>query len=185
MTLPFMLGATMVGTAAAGAVGAAGDYEQGQAQKNMMLYQQKAAQIQAQQTAEVAKANISGVQNQSALEATMLARKQMEQTGQQKAAEGAQGIGSSGTAADIAKSTFTKHQMDQQVLQYNANVKSWGITNQANQKIWALGTEANQYGLGAETSAESGAISAGSSLLSTASQVGTEAVMGGTKGIFL
>ena len=48
------VGTIATATAAAGAVGAYGAYQQGQAQKNLMLYQQQAAQTQAKQTADVA-----------------------------------------------------------------------------------------------------------------------------------
>lgn len=173
MAVALLMGATAV----SGAVSAYGAYSQGQAQKNLMNYQAQAAQTQADQEAKVAKVNISGVQDQAALNATQLGRQQAEAKGQQVAAAGAQGIGSSVTAADIAKSTFTKQQMDQMTLQYNANVKSWGITNQANQRIWALGVQSGQFGMGAKNSETAGDINAGSTLLSTASQIGTEGIM--------
>ena len=169
-----MLPAMIAATAVSGAVSAAGAYEQGQAQKNMMLYQKQAAETQIQNVQQTETANITGVQDQAALTATMLARRQATQAGAQKAAEGAQGIGSSVTAADIAKDTFTKQQMDQMTLQYNANVKSWGITNQANAQIWGLNSQAGQYGEGAANAAEAGTINTAGSLLNTASQIGTE-----------
>ena len=165
-----MIGATAV----AGGFSAAGAYEQGQAQKNMMNYQSQAALTQIQNVQNTSKANISGVQDQAALTATMLRRRQAEQTGQQTAAEGAQGIGGSKTAGDIAKDTFSKQQLDQMTLQYNANVKTWGITNNANAQIWGLASQAGQYGMGAENAAEAGDISTAGSLLNTASQIGTE-----------
>ena len=164
-------------TVGAGAVKAAGAYEQGQATKNLMNYQAQAKAVEAQQTADFAKANISGVQDQAALTATMLRRRQAEQTGQQTAAEGAQGIGGSKTAGDIAKDTFTKQQLDQMTLQYNANVKSWGITNQANQKIWALNAESSQFSLGAKNAETAGNIATVGSILDTAAQVENQAIM--------
>lgn len=171
------IGTMAVGTVAAGGVAAYGSYQQGQAQKNLMNYQAQAAKTQADQEAKVAKVNISGVQDQAAMDATMLNRNQSQIKGQQVASAGAQGIGSSVTAADIAKSTFTKQQMDQHTLMYNANIKSWDITNRANQRIWALGANADQYKLGADNSAIAGDINAGGSLLSTASQIGNESIM--------
>lgn len=176
------IGTIATATAVAGGVSAYGAYAQGQAQKNLMNYQKQAAQTQAQQEAAIAKANISGVQDQAALNATRLGKEQMVAKGQQIAAAGAQGIGSSVTAADIAKSTFNKQQMDQMTLQYNANVKAWDITNRANQRIWALGSQADQYGIGAQNAEMAGDINAGSTLLSTASQVGSEGIMLRTNG---
>ena len=172
----------LAATAVSGAVSAAGAYSQGQSQKNLMNYQAQAAQVQATQTANVAQANISGVQNQAALQATMLGRQQAIVAGSQKASAGAQGLGSSVTGADIAKDTFTKQQMDQQTLQYNANVKAWDITNQANNQIWSLGVQGNLDQMGAKNAAIAGDINAGSSLLSSAAQVGSEATMFKTMG---
>lgn len=169
------LGTLAVGTAVAGGVSAYGAYQQGQAQKNMMNYQAQAAAVQQQIVKQTATANITGVQEQASLQATQLARSQAVTKGAQEAAMGAQGIDGSGTAADIAKDTFTKQQMDQMTLQYNANVKSWNITNQANAQLWGLGAQQQQYTYGAQTSEEAGDISAVGSLLNTASQIGTEA----------
>ncbi len=165
------LGAAAIG----GGVAAYGAYQQGQAQKNMMNYQAQAAAVQQQIVKQTAAANITGVQEQASLQSTQLARTQATVVGAQKAAEGGQGIDGSGTAADIAKDTFTKQQLDQMTLQYNANVKAWGITNQANAQLWGLGAQEGQYEMGAENAQTAGDISAASSLLSSASQIATEA----------
>lgn len=169
------LGTLAVGTAVAGGVAAYGAYQQGQAQKNLMNYQAQAAAVQQQVVQNTAAANISGIQQQAAEQSTILARTQATQKGAQEAAIGAQGLDGSGTAADIAKDTFTKQQLDQMTLQYNANVKSWGITNNMNAQLWGLGVQQNQYSIGAENAATAGDISAVGSLLNTATQVGTEA----------
>ena len=174
----------LAATAVAGGVSAYGAYQQGQAQKNLMNYQAQAAQVQAGQVAATAEANITGVQNQSALQAEMLGRQQAIVAGSQKASAGAQGIGGSVTAANIATDTFTKQQMDQQTLQYNANVKAWNITNQANNQIWGLGIQANMDTMGATNAAIAGDISAGGDLLSSAAQTGSEGVMFNTMGAF-
>lgn len=174
----------MGATAVAGAVSAVGVYQSGQAQKNLMNYQAQAAQVQATSVANTAEANISGVQNQAALQATMLGRQQAIVAGSQKASTGAQGLGSSVTAANIATDTFTKQQMDQQTLQYNANVKSWNITNQANNQIWGLGVQGSLDKLGAANAAEAGDIGAGSTLLGSAAQVGSEGAMFNSMGAF-
>ena len=167
----------LAATAAAGGVAAYGAYQQGQAQKNMMNYQAQAAAVQQGIVQQTAQANIAGVQNQSAEQSTILARTQATQKGAQLAAVGAQGLDGSGTAADIAKDTFTKQQMDQMTLQYNANVKSWNITNSENAQLWGLGAQQTQYSMGAENAATAGDISAAGSLLGSAAQVGTIGVI--------
>lgn len=171
----------MIATAVGGAVSAFGSYEQGQSQKNMYNYQAQAALLQKQQVANVAQANISSAQDQAARQATMLARQQSTVAGSQKAFLGAQGLGSSVTAANIATDTLNKQQLDQMTLKYNANVKAWSITNQANAQEWGLGVEATQDKYAAKNAAFAGDIGAGSTLLSTAAQVGTEDVLFGSK----
>ena len=163
----------MAGATIAGGVAAYGGIKaQAQAQSNLYQYQAQAAQTQQQIVANTANANITAVQDQAAEEATLLSRNQAILKGAQTAAEGAQGIAGSVTAADIAKDTLTKQQMDMMVLHYNANVKTWDITNQRNNQIWALGAQAGQSQLAAANVKTAGDISATSSLLSTASQVG-------------
>jgi hypothetical protein len=107
------------------------------------------------------------------MQAQQLSRQQTAIKGAQAASMGAQGIDGSVTSAEIAKDTFTKQQMDQSTLMYNANVKAWNITNQANANLWGLGAQKEQYSLGAENAALAGDISAGGSLFSSAAQVGT------------
>lgn len=169
-------------TALSGGVAAYGAYQQGQAQKNMLNYQAQAAAVQQQVVKDTANANITGVENQSALQSEQLSRQQMATKGAQAAAAGAQGLDGSVTGADIAKDTFTKQQMDQNTLLYNANVKSWNITNNANAQLWGLGAEQGQYSEGAQNSAIAGDIGAGGSLLSSASQIGTIGVISNTQG---
>src|ERR1035438_7829000 len=86
------LGTLAVGTAVAGGVSAYGAYQQGQAQKNMMNYQAQAAAVQQQIVTQTANANITGVENQAALQSTMLGRQQSAVKGAQAASMGAQGL---------------------------------------------------------------------------------------------
>lgn len=161
-------------TAVAGGLSAYGAYQQGQAQKNMLNYQAQAVAVQEEATKNTGTANITAVQDQAARDSTILGRQQAAVKGAQVAAAGAQGLDGSVTGADIAKDTFTKQQMDQMTLQYNANVKAWDITNKTNNQLWALGAEKDQYELGSENAGTAGNIAAGGSLLNTASQIGTE-----------
>lgn len=160
------IGATVV----AGGLSAYGSYKQGQAQKDMYNYQAQAALMKQEQTKKAAEANVTSSQNQAAMKSRMLARKASEIQGAQAAAGGAQGIGSSVTAADIAKDTFTKQELDQQTLMYNANVKAWNITNESNAAEWELGVESNLDRVAAKNAATAGNINAASTLLSTAGQ---------------
>lgn len=171
--IPLMIGATI----ASGVVAAEGAHQQAVAQNNMMNYQAQAANVQAQATRNASSANISAVQDQAERQSTMLNRQQSAVKGAQAASMGAQGLDGSVTGADIAKDTFTKQEMDQQTLQYNANVKTWNITNQTNNQLWGLGVQQNQYEMGAENAQTAGNIAVTGSLLNTASQVGTDAYL--------
>lgn len=143
----------------------------------MMNYQAQAAAVQAQATKNTATANITAVQDQASRESTILSRQQSAVKGAQVASAGAQGLDGSVTGADIAKDTFTKQQMDQMTLQYNANVKSWDITNQTNNQLWGLGVQQNQYEMGAQNAETAGNIATVGSLFNTAGQIGTEAYL--------
>lgn len=165
----FGLQGAAAGTAAYGAK------VQASAQKNMLQYQAQAAAVQAQATRNAATANITSVQDQAARQSAMLNRQQSAVKGAQAASAGAQGLDGSVTGADIAKDTFTKQQMDQMTLQYNANVKSWDITNRANNQLWGLGVQQDQYSLGAENAGTAGTIATQSSLLNSATQIASEA----------
>ncbi len=170
-------------TALAGGVAAYGAYQQGQAQKNMLNYQAQAAGVQQQIAKQTADANITSVQTQAALESKQLSRQQMAIKGAQAASAGAQGINGSVTGAEIAKDTFTKQQMDQQTLLYNANVKSWNITNSKNAELWGLGAQKDQFSMGASKAEMAGDIGAASSLLSSAAQFGTVGTINKTYGM--
>ena len=167
----------MIATAVSGVMSAYGAYQQGQAAKNMYNYQAAAALQQKEQTQKVAEANITGVQNQASMQSRMLDRNASIVSGSQKASAGGQGIGGSVTAADIAKDTFTKQQMDQQTLMYNANVKAWSITNEANAREWNLQVESDQDKFAAKNASRAGKISAITTLLGTAAQLGGEGAM--------
>lgn len=167
----------LASTAVAGGVAAYGAHQQGIAQKNMLNYQAQAAAVQAQATKNTATANITAVQDQASRESTILSRQQSAVKGAQAASAGAQGLDGSVTGADIAKDTFTKQQMDQMTLQYNANVKSWDITNQTNNQLWGLGVQQNQYEMGAQNAETAGNIATVGSLFNTAGQIGTEAYL--------
>lgn len=173
----------LTGAATGGAISAYGAYQQGQAQKNMMNYQAQAAAVQQKIVQQTAQANISGVQDQASRESAQLSRQQMAIKGAQAAASGAQGLGSSVTGADIAKDTFTKQQLDQMTLQYNANVKSWNITNNMNANLWGLGAQKDQYSMGAENAEIAGDIGAASSLFGSAAQIGTIGTINRTQGL--
>lgn len=160
-----------------GIMAAQGAHQQANAQKNMMQYQAQADAVQQQIVKQTKDANITSVNTQAALESAQLSRRQMAVKGAQAASMGAQGLSGSVTGADIAKDTFTKQEMDQSTLMYNANVKAWDLTNKANAQLWGLGSEQEQYTIGAENASTAGKIAVAGSYFNTASQLGSEALM--------
>lgn len=183
-------------TAAAGGMQAYGQYQQGKSQEKMYQYQAALARQKADLTKRyseeqkksiesAAESNITATQGAAAEESKRLARDITQLTGAQKAAIGALGIGGV-TAADIAVSTFDKAKLDQMAIRYNANVKSWQISEQAKRDIWTLGeetkfdvwsleSEADQYSVAAKNAKKAAKMNMATTLLSTAA---TSAMIG-------
>ena len=183
---------TVTALAISGGVKAYGEYQQGQAQQAMYSYQsalavqeatatRKYAKMQEKAIGEAAAANITAEQAAAAEESRRLARDVAELSGQQRATIGALGIGGV-TAADIAVSTFDKARLDQLAIRYNANIRSWGIREQAKRDIWTLGeetkmktwalkAEASQLKLAGKQTKKAARIGTATTLLSTAASM--------------
>jgi len=157
-------------TAVSGGVAAYGSYAQGQAGKKMNQYSADVAARQAEIEKRTAETNITLTQTQAAAESKQHARKMLVIEGAQKATEGAMGIASSVTAADIGASTFDTGKLDEMAIRYNADIKSWGIKSGADVREWDLLNQRNQYLMAGRNAAVAGNIAATSTLLSTASQ---------------
>lgn len=192
----------MAATTAAGGISAYGQIQQGKSQSKMYRYQASLAQQQADITRkyaeeqkksvqQAAEAQITGIQTQAAEESKNLSREISQLTGSQRAAIGYLGIGGA-TAEDILNDTFTRSRADQAAIRYNANVKSWGVNEQARREIWSIGeqakfnafaleSEAAQYGAAAKNAKRSANIGAFSTILETAGAV-TLMGMSGLKG---
>jgi hypothetical protein len=137
--------------------------------------------------------NINVIQTAAAEEAKLLSRDVAQLRGRQMAAIGAMGIGGGVTAENIMTSTFDKAQLDKMAIRYNANIKSWQISEMAKRDIWTLGGETKyklwsskeetrmkisalrgeigQFGLAAKGAKRAGRTRAAATLLSTAASV--------------
>ena len=148
-------------------VSAYGQYSQGQAQKKMYKYQADVAERQAQIDQQTSETNAHLTQYQASQDAKQLQRKYMIVEGAQKASRAASGLGGGGvTEGDIATDTFNTKNIDESMIRYNADLKSWGIRNQAAGEIWGLGTQINQYSFAGKNAAKAGAISATGTIFS-------------------
>lgn len=165
-----------------GAVGAYGAYQQGQSQKAMNKYQSAVMQQQQVLAQRQADANKTIVSQQGAEQSKAVARKIAIVRGAQTAAAAANGTAGSVTANDIAMDTFDIGHLDKLAVQYNANLKQWGIDEGLHGEQWNLGVEGGQLDRAAANASKAGYINAGASLLSTASQVANNRLLLNTYG---
>jgi hypothetical protein len=163
-----------------GAISAYGQYQQGQAQKKMYQYQADAANAEAKQVQQAADTNVKLTQFQASQDTKQLQRKYMLVEGAQKAGAAASGIGGgSVTEGDIATDTFNTRKLDENMIRYNADLKSWAIRNQSAGEVWGLKTQAEQYTYAGKNAATAGKIGATGTIFST---VGQAAMMGSMYG---
>lgn len=148
-------GATALGVAGAG-VAAYGQYQAGKSQKAMYNYESQEQTMQANYDISTGEAQAQNIEGVGAEQGRQLVQRQAQTEGTQKAAEGAAGTGGSVTAQNIAVSTMNKEQLDQQMLRYNTDIKSWSAQTQGEEEAWGANTTAGQYSLAA-TNAQVGA----------------------------
>ena len=152
-----------------GGITAYDQYQAGQAQKKMYQYQSDVANEKARQAQVAADTNVKLTQYQASQDTKMLQRKYAVVEGAQRAARAASGLGGgSVTEGDIATDTFNTRKLDEDMIRYNADLKSWDIQRNAQGEIWGLGTEANQFTFAGKSAARAGAISATGTIFSTA-----------------
>jgi len=151
-----------------GGISAYGQYQQGQAQKKMYQYQADVNAQQAIMAQRAADANVKLTQYQASQDAKMLQRKYMLVEGSQRAAFAAQGLGGgSVTEGDIATDTFKTMKLDENMIRYNADIKSWEIRNRSANEIWKLEAESRQFTYAGKSAARAGAISGTGTIFSS------------------
>jgi len=166
------MGAAAMGVQAAGAgLSAYGSYQQGLAQQNYYRYVAGNARTAAGMALQEGDRESGAAQDEGLLKSKALDRSVKQTEGAQAAAEGANGIAGSVTAADIATDTAQKANLDQMLIRYNANRTSWAAKNNAAMKAWQLNNEAAQDEVAGEAAKQSGKLGAFNSLLGGAGQV--------------
>jgi mannitol-specific phosphotransferase system IIBC component len=158
-------------TLAGGAVSAYGKSQQSRAQSDAYKYSANAMDAQAKLAKRTSDINSKLVQDSAAREATEYGRKIAGVYGAQKVAVASNMGGGSVTEADILRDTFTKAKLDEMAIRHNADIKTWGIRNEAENEVWGLGIQKNQYLKAAKNARKAGAINVASSILSTASSI--------------
>lgn len=169
MCIP-LAAAAIATTVAAGGYTAYSQYQNGQSQNKYYQYMADQQKQKATYDLKQGDAQSTAIQDQAKLEGKQLSSNQSEFNATQRAAMAASGL-TGVTAEDITNSTFTKEQLDQQLLRYNADLKSYGVNSQAKYNNWADLTQADQYSYAGKAANYAGKTSAFSTLLSTASSV--------------
>lgn len=154
-----------------GAVGAYGAYQQGQSQNAMNKYQAAVLGQQSILAKRAADANINTIQTQAANDSKTLARRVGSVMGAQDAAAAANGTAGSVTANDIKVDTFDTGHLDKLAIQYNADLKTWGVKEGLSGEQWNLGVEGDQLRKAGRNAASAGFINAGASLIGSAAQI--------------
>ena len=157
-------------TIGSGIYNAFNQYQEGVAAKKYYDYQAGQAQQEGQLALQQGQKQSELIQDTAKVQGKQLATSQAEFNASQRAALGASGnIG--GSAEDVINSTFTKQQLDESLLRYNANVNSWQTTESAKYKNYALGVQADQYRYAGKNAKYAGKTKAFSTLLGTAASV--------------
>ena len=165
MVIWVAVGLTVIG----GAVSAYGQYQSGQAQKKMMNYQADVANQQAVLAQRTADQKSQLTQTQAMLDTKQLQRKYAILEGTQAASRAASGVGGgSGSSGDIATDTFKTQSLDEQMIRYNSDLKSWDLQQHAGMEVWGLGAEANMDRQAGKNAATAGTTAAAGTVLQTA-----------------
>lgn len=172
-----------VATVGAGALQAGGQIKQGFAQSDQYKYMGNVLDARSALARQQAEQNNTLTENAAAFQAQSSFRNAAQVEGTQKAAIGANGIGGSVTAADIAGDSFDREKLDQIAIRYNADTKKWENNRAADLEVWDNDNQKRQALRAAKNARQSGYINAGATLLGTAASVaGGYAKFGGGTG---
>lgn len=162
--------AAIATTVAAGGYTAYSQYQAGQSQNKYYQYMSDQSRLEGQAALKQGEAQSTAIQDQAKLEGRQLSSNQSEFNASQRAALAASGV-TGVTAEDITSSTFSKEKLDQALLRYNADTKSWEANTNASYKNWESNVQADQYGYQGKAAKYAGKTQAVGTLLSTAASV--------------
>ena len=170
-------------TAVAGGLKAYGQYKQGQEQQQYYNYLADVSRTKGEYAYRTGMKESELTQDKAKYEAMLQKRNVVQFASSQRATMIANGIDlASVSAADISSDTMSKAFMDQMVIRYNADSKSWSQTTEAQYKKWAGEEEARGNEQAGKQAAASGKRAAFTTLLATAGSVAFMGVMGGVGG---
>jgi hypothetical protein len=142
--------------------------QQGQAQNNYYQYLAAQNEQQAQLAERTGAAQSHAVQETQKLQGQRLKTSQAEFNASQQAALAANGIYGSVTASDIQRSTASKQALDENLLRFDADTKSYEATVGAQNQAYSLRSGAAGYRAAGANSLYASKIAARNSLIGTA-----------------
>lgn len=174
--------AAIAATVASGSYTAYNQYQAGASQNKYYQYMADQSRIEGQNAIKQGDAQSTAIQDQAKLQGKDLSTQQSEFNASQKVALAASG-NTGVTAEDITSNTFSKEQLDQSLIRYNADLKSYGVNTDATYKNYQAQNQADQYSYQGKAAAYAGKTGAFNTLLATAASVaaiGALAPAGGT-----
>ena len=168
-------------TVAAGGYSAYSQYQAGSAQNKYYNYLADNSRREGEYAIKAGDAQSKAYQDQAKIQGKQLNKSQAEFNASQRAAMAASGV-TGVTSEDIVSSTFSKEKLDESLLRYNADLKSWETNTSAAYKKWAANVQADQYGYQGKAAKYAGKVGATTTLLATAASVATIGALSGAGG---
>jgi hypothetical protein len=158
-------------TATAGGYQAYSQVQEGKAQRSYYNYLAAGNEVEAQLAERQGNTNDTIAQNEGAMKSKEVARQIAGAKGTQTAAIAANMGAGSTTAEDILGDTFDKGQLDQQMVRYNADMKSYEAQTTAKMSAWGSREQAKTNTWQGKVAAAAGKKAAIGTLITTAASV--------------
>ena len=154
---------------------AQGQKAMGEAQGRYYDYQAKMNEMEGEYALKQGKMQSNLVQEQQKIKGRNLKTDQAKFNAEQIAEMASRGV-TGVTAEDIVGSTMNEQFLDEEMLRYNADIKSWNIETDASYKKWSKSVEARQNRYAGEHARYAGKVNSRNTLLGTATSILSSAV---------
>ena len=176
--------ASMAVTAVGALQSSQGAMATGKSQRDYYNYIADQNKQQAETAIKIGEARSNASQDYGAIEASGAGKRAASISASQTAAQAANGVAGSVTAADVLSDTATKANMDQQLIRYNADQKSWEAKTNADYQSWDYRNQEGQNRVAGKNAYNAAKIQSRTSLLQGAGSVLNSAYSGFTTGAF-
>lgn len=161
-------GAVVGMQAVGGAVGAYGALQQGKSQAAYYAFMGNQANQEAGLAEAVGDRRAADTEKAASFSEDIAARNEAKALGGQRAAEGANGIGGSVTAQNIASDTIDKAELDKEAIRFNADTKASAAKTDAAMSAYGLRTQASEDQIAGTDAVDASRLNAASSILGSA-----------------